>query len=294
MSITLDSVEIINALKNSIEDVTGESYEDLTAGVQALKNGYGQGGESELLLGEVTDFSGFFQSGRRMEVFNKIDTKSATNMYQFCYQNSQITEPPIINTSNVVSMEEAFNECNNMKSPPVSGRDKDGNIIPLDTKNVENFRMTFRACRNMEGEVYLDTQNATSLYQTFVACHKITKITFTDTSKSTNWFGTFNTCSALKTIENLTMNTTNNNTFVGCTSLENVTFVKVVIPAQNHVPILNITNLSKDSIYSLVNALEPNTGDVITIALGSCLSKLSSDEKNEVKNIATSKGFNLT
>jgi hypothetical protein len=294
MSIALESVKRINALKNSIEAVTGESYEDLTEGIQALKNGYGQGGESDFPLGEVTDFSGFFQSGRRMEVFNKIDTKSATNMYQFCYQNSQITEPPIINTSNVVSMEEAFNECNLMKSPPISGRDKDGNIIPLDTKNVENFRMAFRACRNMEGEIYLDTQNATSLYQTFTACQKITKITFTDTSKSNEWFATFNSCSALKTIENLTMLSTNSNTFTGCTSLENVTFGKVFISEQNLVPNFNVTNLSRDSIYSLVNALEPNTGDVITIALGNCLSKLSSDEKNEVKNIATSKGFNLT
>lgn len=294
MSIQLESVERINALKNGIEAVTGESYDNLTAGVQALKNGYGQGGESELILGEVTDFSGFFQSGRRMEVFNKIDTKNATNMYQFCYQNSQITEPPIINTSSVVSMEEAFNECTNMKLPPNSGKDKDGNIIPLDTKNVESFRLAFRACRNMEGEIYLDTQNATSLYQTFVACQKITKITFTDTSKSNAWFGTFNSCSALKTIENLTMNTTNNNTFIGCTSLENVTFIKISIPNQNSVPDFNITQLSRDSIYSLVNALVPNTGDSITIALGNCLSKLSSDERNEVKNIATSKGFNLT
>lgn len=40
MSVTLQSVERINALKNSIEAVTGESYEDLTAGVQALKNNY--------------------------------------------------------------------------------------------------------------------------------------------------------------------------------------------------------------------------------------------------------------
>lgn len=294
MSISLVSVERINALKNGIEAVTGESYDNLTAGVQALKNGYGQGGESDFPLGEVTDFSGFFQSGRRMEVFNKIDTKSATNMYQFCYQNGQIIEPPIINTSNVVSMEEAFNECTNMKLPPNSGKDKDGNIIPLDTKNVENFRLAFRACRNMEGKIYLDTQNATSLYQTFTACQKITKIVFTDTSNVSEFFATFNSCYALTTIENLTMNTTHSGTFTGCSALENVTFVKVVVPSQNFAPNFTATKLSKDSIYSFVNALVPNTGDSITIALGNCLSKLSSDEKNEVKNIATSKGFNLT
>ncbi len=38
------SVERINSLKSGIEAKTGESYTDLTAGVQALVDGYGQGG----------------------------------------------------------------------------------------------------------------------------------------------------------------------------------------------------------------------------------------------------------
>lgn len=38
------SVERINALKSGIEAKTGETYADLTAGVQALVDGYGQGG----------------------------------------------------------------------------------------------------------------------------------------------------------------------------------------------------------------------------------------------------------
>ena len=38
------SVERINALKAGIEAKTGGSYADLTAGVQALVDGYGQGG----------------------------------------------------------------------------------------------------------------------------------------------------------------------------------------------------------------------------------------------------------
>ena len=41
MSITLQSTEIINDLKQGIELVTGENYENLTEAVQSLKNGYG-------------------------------------------------------------------------------------------------------------------------------------------------------------------------------------------------------------------------------------------------------------
>lgn len=44
MSVLLESVNRINSLKSGIEAVTGETYPDLTEGVQALKDGYGQGG----------------------------------------------------------------------------------------------------------------------------------------------------------------------------------------------------------------------------------------------------------
>lgn len=44
MSIAPETLNKINSLKSGIEAVTGESYSDLTAAVQGLKNGYGQGG----------------------------------------------------------------------------------------------------------------------------------------------------------------------------------------------------------------------------------------------------------
>lgn len=49
MSVTLQSIEIINSLKESAEATTGESYANLTEAVQALKDGYGtgEGGSSD-------------------------------------------------------------------------------------------------------------------------------------------------------------------------------------------------------------------------------------------------------
>ncbi len=44
MSIAPETLNKINNLKAGIEEATGESYSDLTAAVQGLKNGYGQGG----------------------------------------------------------------------------------------------------------------------------------------------------------------------------------------------------------------------------------------------------------
>lgn len=47
------SVERINALKSGIEAKTGETYADLTAGVQALVDGFGQGGGHKTATGTV-------------------------------------------------------------------------------------------------------------------------------------------------------------------------------------------------------------------------------------------------
>lgn len=62
MSLELESVEIINNLKNSVEDVTGETYENLTEAVQALKDSYGTGGGStESFIG--VNYSEFDEDG---------------------------------------------------------------------------------------------------------------------------------------------------------------------------------------------------------------------------------------
>lgn len=50
MSMSLQSVEIIKKLKESIESITGENYTDLTKAVQALKDSSG-GGQSEEFIG---------------------------------------------------------------------------------------------------------------------------------------------------------------------------------------------------------------------------------------------------
>lgn len=58
MSVELESAKVMQSLKSSIEDVTGETYEYLTEGIQALKNGYGQGGEDLTALETKIDESG--------------------------------------------------------------------------------------------------------------------------------------------------------------------------------------------------------------------------------------------
>jgi hypothetical protein len=62
MSIELESVKAINSLKQGIEATTGETYTDLTEAVQAMKDGYGQGGGGG--LPDWDDDSPIIASGR--------------------------------------------------------------------------------------------------------------------------------------------------------------------------------------------------------------------------------------
>lgn len=64
MSITLDSFGKIISLKSGIEATTGETYNDLTLAVQALKDGYGGSGGSgedtrfdEMVMGTLSSVS---------------------------------------------------------------------------------------------------------------------------------------------------------------------------------------------------------------------------------------------
>lgn len=55
MSVELESAKRYEALKKSIEAVTGETHADLTDGVQALANGYGKGKEEQEKTIDITE-----------------------------------------------------------------------------------------------------------------------------------------------------------------------------------------------------------------------------------------------
>lgn len=51
MSVTMESAKRLNAMKQSIEVKTGETYINLTEAVQALLNGCGNSGGTTAILG---------------------------------------------------------------------------------------------------------------------------------------------------------------------------------------------------------------------------------------------------
>lgn len=96
-------------------------------------------------------------------------TTNITNMYQFL-ESATITELPLIDTSNVQNMENAFYYCQYLTTVPV-----------LNASKNENFRYTFRNCTSLTNEslnnILKTIANATYYNNS------------TSTVKTLNWLG---------------------------------------------------------------------------------------------------------
>lgn len=115
-----------------------------------------------------------------------------------------------------------------------------------------------------------------------------------DLTNSTNVSSMFLSSTNLKTIPLLIVHKdlTFSNTFKGCTNLENLTIQGVI--GKNGFDVLDSPKLTKDSLLSVLNALEDKTtdtsGTVWKVTLGTAnKAKLSADELK----IATDKGWSV-
>lgn len=170
MSIELESAKRINNLKQGIEATTGETYNDLTEGVQALKDGYKQGGEP-------------IEPGKPY-----IDTSKITNFYYFAYRNRFNDVIDKIDTSNGTVLNFMFSECNELTAIP-----------QLDTSNGTNFANMFKNCKTLTTIPQLDTSNGTYFSNMFYGCTSLETVSLT-TAKSDLATSTFQNCTALKNI----------------------------------------------------------------------------------------------
>lgn len=140
MSVKLESAERYEALKSSIEAVTGETHTDLTEGVQALKDGYGQGGggsEELAALETKIDESGVLD-GTEQTLDEKVDALiegmallSTTFLLSF-QNNKSIEHIGIYLSAPVTYMQSTFNGTSNLKT-----------MVGINTSKVVNAQYAF-------------------------------------------------------------------------------------------------------------------------------------------------------
>ena len=126
--------------------------------------------------------------------FPLIDTSNIINM-QFAFQGfSNLITIPELNTSNVTNMQSIFEGCSSLTTIP-----------ELDTSNVTNMSNMFKYCKSLTTIPELNTSKATMMSSMFEGCINLTIIPELDTSNATNITSMFTTCSSLTTIPELNL-----------------------------------------------------------------------------------------
>lgn len=201
MSITLTSVEKINTLKQGIESVTGESYDNLTEAVQALKDGYGSttedgSGSSESFVGiKYSNFDEETQlptmaDARSLDGNGMRPDRMVYGM--FWNQSSNL------NDGMNVALKEVY-----MPSEPT------------------HLTYTFNQCGSLEN-IYGNFDNITNITTAFDGCKTLLEVPYMPnlTVIGANTFRNCTTLTSVKIYKKLTNFATS--AFAGCTNLTDI------------------------------------------------------------------------
>lgn len=247
MSVALTSVERINALKQGIEATTGETYADLTAGVQALKNGYGQGGGGGTEeIENIIDESGVLDStdGTVTDKVEKlIDRAKDEKIWYEQFKNNGFA------TSSTYGL---FNNYQGATLPRI---------------DVSKFYTMAYFCGNAVNleriDFYLNSGLATTFFNAFRQAYSLKYIKGVNTSKAQIVTSMFYNSTALEEIEEpldfSSVSSINNQSscFNGTNSLAEVRFVAESIKWSITIP---SPVLSDESIQSIIDGLADLTG----------------------------------
>jgi hypothetical protein len=166
MSITLESAARLNALKQGIEAKTGETYDDLTGGVNALIAGFGQGSSGgadidALIDRSITDISGnqttigksAFRDCSALKSASFPHAKSIGDFgFASCQAMTNVNFPEVVNiAASAFQTAQNVKEINFPKAETVGANAFSGcyAIKSIDLPNVNSLgSRAFQTCRN--------------------------------------------------------------------------------------------------------------------------------------------------
>lgn len=147
---------------------------------------------------------------KKIPYFNTSNMVSANYAFQQC---ESITEIPLFDFSNVKNLSETFRGCILLKSIPL-----------LNTSKVENANYTFYNCKDLTTIPLLDFSNVKEMEYTFAYCFGLKSIPLLNTSNVLHMNNTFNECKELITIPLLDFSNVLNtsHTFNNCQKIEEI------------------------------------------------------------------------
>lgn len=224
-----------------------------------------------------------------------LDTSNITNMSSMFSRCSKLTTVPLLNTSKVYGMGSMFSYCSSLISIPL-----------LDTSNVTEMNNMFTYCTSLTSIPLLNTSKARQMQHTFSYCYSLTSIPQLNTSNVASFYNTFYDCNSLTDVPllNASKATYMVNVFGGASKLTNFGGFENLGQAYSITQSANYnayklelqwnTNLTHDSLMNVIN----NLYDIKTkgcnsqqLVLGSTnLAKLTAEEIA----IATEKGWTVS
>lgn len=218
---------------------------------------------------------------------DKIDTSKGVShegFFKGCVDITELTELP--DTSNSENMKEYFAGCSKLVSIPQN----------LNTSKNKDFYGMCYGCTALKHFPALDTSKGVTFGAMFYRdenLETIEKLDFSSADPNTPITGIFTYCKKLHTISevNFTSFVPASTAFVQIKSLENINVVGTIKVVNNNWRFNHAVNLTVESMMSIINALEDNTGgETYTFYFGpDNLAKLTAEQKQ----IATNKNINL-
>ena len=110
-----------------------------------------------------------------------------TNLNLYWASRNEITDFPLIDTSNVTNFDGAWNTCTSLTSFPL-----------LDTSSGTNFFRAWRSCQTLTSFPLLDVSSGTNFYFTWFRCYALTSFPALNVSNGTNFQSAWRNCTSLQ------------------------------------------------------------------------------------------------
>ena len=176
------------------------------------------------------------------------DFSDVTSFFRYWRQRTELTDFPLINTSNGTDFSEAWNSCLSLTSFPL-----------LNVSSGTNFTGAWQYCASLTSFPQLDVSSGTNFGATWRFCTSLTSFPLLDLSNGTNFSRTWEGCSSLTSFPllNVSSGTRFDYGWQGCSSLQDFPANMFdSVTATNFTSAFTSTNLSSQSIENIVVSID--------------------------------------
>lgn len=244
----------------------------------------------------------FYNGNANLVFFPLVDTSNVTSLYNAFYACSSLISVPLINTSKVTTFEKAFYNCSSLKDIALLDMSSATTLkqafyscslknIPLfDTSNIQNFQNAFENCSSIETVPSFDMSSATITTNMFYKCNALKTVPSLNTINVTDMSSMFSWSSNLETVGKINADKVTNikNIFYYCNKLTNLGgFTNLSIDLD-----LTISNyITATSLMNVINEAKDlsTEGKTATLTIAGKVGLLTEEQIA----IATSKGWTL-